>query len=99
MKAPLPDTSPQAIGRRLATVRAARGLNQSALARALEVSPQRWGQYERGERMVPPDMLARFWQLTGATADYILFERLDGLPFELATRLVDLGAPESRQSA
>nr|WP_284392827.1 helix-turn-helix transcriptional regulator [Devosia yakushimensis] len=83
----MPDTSNQAIGRRLVAVREARGHLQATMAKLMDVSYQRWGNYERGERFPPPDLLARFWQLTGATSDFILFGHMNGLPYELAEKL------------
>jgi len=83
----MPDTSNEAIGRRLIAVREARGLHSSAMARMMDMSTQRWGGYERGRNVPPPMVLARFWQLTGATSDYILFGVIAGLPMDLAQRL------------
>ena len=82
-----PDTSKPAIGRRLVAVRRARGWTSGALATTLGLSPQRWHNYEQGYTTVPPDILGRLWQVTGATSDYILFGRTDGLPSELAALL------------
>jgi transcriptional regulator with XRE-family HTH domain len=79
----LPDTSNEAIGERLESVRTARGWTQAYVASLLPVSSQRWGNWERGLNAPPPDMLGRIWHLTGATSDYILFGRLDGMPHEL----------------
>lgn len=83
-----PDTSIAAIGARIRDVRIARGLTQGALARAVGVSPSRWNNYEQGNRLLPPDLLAKLWQVTGATSDYILFERMEGLPADLYKRLI-----------
>lgn len=83
-----PDTSVAAIGARIREVRIARGLTHGALAQALGLSPSRWNNYEQGLRMPPPDVLARLWQVTGATSDYILFERMEGLPADLYRTLI-----------
>ncbi|SFV31269.1 Helix-turn-helix domain-containing protein [Devosia crocina] len=83
----MPDTSNKAIGRRLAAVREVKGWTQVFMAELIGASPQRWGNYERGHNAPPPDTLARIWQLTGATSDYVLFGRMDGLPLELAQAL------------
>lgn len=80
----MPDTTPKAIGRRLGAVREVRGWTQAFAAQLVEASPQRWGNWERGLNSPPPDVLAKWWRLTGATSDYVLFGRLDGLPLELA---------------
>jgi hypothetical protein len=36
---------------------------------------------------MPYPVMARVWQITGATADYIMFGRMDTLPLELGQRL------------
>lgn len=82
-----PDTSKRAIGARLIAVRKARGYTPGALATALGLSPQRWFNYENGNTNIPPDVLARVWQVTGATSDFVLFGRMDNLPTELAAVL------------
>lgn len=83
----MPDTSIVAVGARLTAVRDALGWAQNVMAEALQVSYQRLGMWERGHRMIPPDVVGRLWQRTGATADYIYLGRLDGLPLELASRI------------
>jgi len=99
MRHDIPDTSNEAIGSRLAAVRDARGLMQAELARTLDVSPQRWGSYERGRSVPPPEILMRFWQLTGATSDYILFGSMAGMPLELVTLIQRLEAARDRKPA
>lgn len=92
----MPDTSNKAIGRRLVAVRSALGWTQAYTASLIGESYQRWGHYERGDRVPKPAMLARFWQLTGATSDYILFGHMHGLPLHLTEALAtNQGEPES----
>lgn len=71
----------------MVAVREARNLTQAAMARMIGESAQRWGMYERGQRYPQPQLLAKFWQLTGATSDYVLFGRSYGLPQDLAELL------------
>lgn len=80
------------IGARIAAVRGARGMTITEMARALELSPQRFGQYERGQRSIPHDVLDRFRKLTGATSDYLLFGESGAMPLELMRALS--GGPE-----
>ncbi len=87
MRDVLPNTSNEAIGERLSAAREARGLSQAELSGVLGISPQRWGTYERGRSVPPPDVLAKFWQLTGATSDFVLFGSMAGMPMELVTLL------------
>ncbi|QND60361.1 helix-turn-helix domain-containing protein [Mesorhizobium huakuii] len=82
-----PDTSKTAIAARLVAVRVARGWTAGGMATALQLSPQRWHNYEQGNTMVPPEVLARLWQLTGVTSDFVLFGRTDALPADLAALL------------
>jgi len=81
------DTSRETIGGRLIAIREARGLPQASLAAELGLSPQRYGTYERGRSLPPPEVLDKLFELTGATADYILFGRGRGLPADLLEAL------------
>lgn len=92
MKLGMADTSNKAIGERLVAVREARGFLQAFLANMIGTSQQRWSNYERDGRVPPPDLLLKFCQVTGATSDFILFGRLDGMPVELVKQLQALEA-------
>lgn len=92
------DTSPEAIGERLRKVRTVRGWHQNMLASLLEISPQRWNNYETGRSVPPPPVLAKFWQLTGATTDFILMNRSDGMPMELVMELQKLDHLEAKSA-
>ena len=81
------DYTAAAIGRRLVAAREVMGLTQTAMAAATGISQQRLGTYERGERFPPVDFLARFWLVSGATSDFILFGMWHTLPYDLARRL------------
>jgi len=89
------DTSPEAIGTRLAKVRKTLGRSQSALAEVLGMSSQRYNNYELGRTQPPPPVLAQIWRLTGATSDYILFGNESGLPFDLVMKLREIDAQEA----
>lgn len=88
MRSLTPDTSKEAQGVRITAIRETRGITQAALADLLGVSSQRYGQYEIGRSQMPADIIGKLWQITGATADYILMGRMEGLPHELAQKLV-----------
>lgn len=94
MNSDLPDTSNAAIGERIATIRIARGWSQAFSAQLMGISPQRWGNWERGLNAPKPAELGRLWRLSGATSDYILFGRLDGLPHELVQLIQASGTEE-----
>lgn len=86
---PDPDTSNAAIGARIVAVRIARDLSQGALAQAIGIGQTTLNNYERGIRTLPPDVIAKIWRVTGATSDYLLMERMDGLPSSLRKLLLD----------
>lgn len=87
----MPDTSNQAIGKRLVAVREARGYLQGFLVQLLGTSQQRWSNYENGNRVLPHDLLFQFCRVTGATTDFILFGDLAAMPMDLLQAMRDRG--------
>ncbi len=85
-----PDTSKRAIGERMMIVRMTRGWSGVLLAEAMGISPQRLNNYETGKTFPPPDILAKFWRVTGATSDYVLFNRRDGMPYDLVRKVQEV---------
>ncbi len=79
----MPDTSKQAIGKRLVAVREARGYLQGFLVQLLGTSQQRWSLYENGNRDLPNDLLYKFCRTTGATTDFVLFGDFTAMPMDL----------------
>lgn len=94
------DTSTEAVGMRLAAVREARGYLQGFLAKLLDISQQRLSNYEKGQRVLPHDILWKFCQVTGATSDYILFGMPRGMPMDLLSKITlsPQGNSDSRAS-
>ena len=45
--------------------------SQSDMTRALGLREPTYGNYERGSRRMPPDVMKKFYILTGCSADYI----------------------------
>ena len=75
------------VGSRIAFLRAANGLSQSALASALGVSFQQVQKYETGKNRVGAGRLRRGWRVTGLTLTLVMtegYERRSGdlFPFE-----------------
>lgn len=95
----VPDTSKEAVGRRLRLTREARGMNQAVLAKVLHVSPQKWNTYERGVAMIQPPLLAQFCALTGSTSDWIYLESMATLPMALAQKINELIEAEEQARA
>ena len=96
------NTSNVAIGQRLIEVREARGLQQAAMARMLNLSAQRYGGYERGRTIPSPDVLLKIWQMTGGTSDFVLFGRMDGMAHELVSLILarrERGQSDAEKSA
>lgn len=71
------------IGERLELVRRARGLTQTALCEALGFNTSMYNQWEKGSKIPNTPDLIRFCAYTGATTDYILYGKTEGLPFDL----------------
>jgi transcriptional regulator with XRE-family HTH domain len=79
----------------MASVRLARGISSgAAMAEALGLSQHVYNGFERGRTYPSPDVLGRFWQLTGATADYVLFGVVAGMPHELVKALKPVARAE-----
>lgn len=87
----MPDTSGEAIGKRLVAVREARGYLQGFLVQLLDTSQQRWSNYEKGNRVLPNDLLYKFCKVTGATTDFVLFGEMSGMPMDLVQILRERG--------
>ena len=60
------------IGQRIAALRRRASMSQSALARALGVSPSAVGMYEQGRREPSAACLVAIARLFGVTTDYLL---------------------------
>lgn len=92
-----PNTSREAIASRLIALRKAKGWSSTFLANAVGATPQRWYTYENGRSVPPAPTLAKIRQLTGASADFILFGDTRNMPYELIQQLEQTGAPEKSQ--
>lgn len=92
----------QAVGTRLASVRASTGLSQNGFAATLGLSPRAYANYERGEREMPVALFRTLvevhgidpvWLLMGPEPDpvHILERRLDLDLLEEVARIVERG--------
>lgn len=77
----------RAIGRRLKAARRARGLKQNAVATMMGIDPPRLQNWEAGRATMPPEFVLKFWQITGATFDYVYRGDLGSLPAALLDAL------------
>ena len=76
------------VGRRLKAVRIAAGYSSAReIAQDLGVKENRYTNWERGLRLVEPEVMAKVKRLTGATADYIYYGDSSGLSKILAKKL------------
>jgi transcriptional regulator with XRE-family HTH domain len=74
------------ISARLVRLRAALRLSQAEMCRAIDVAPNRWNQYESGERRITLEVAGKLRQRFGVTADWIYFGDESGLPQRLTDR-------------
>lgn len=72
---------------RVRVTREAMGWSQAHTAERVGVSQQRWNTYENSVALIPPQILGKFILITGATADWIYFGRMDLLPSWMAERI------------
>lgn len=61
------------LGKRIAFARELAGLQQAALARLLDLTPQTMWRYETGRSMPSLDTLARIAVLCGVSRDWLIF--------------------------
>lgn len=88
------DVSPRGVGRRLEITRSALKLSQAELCRRMSVlgsaiSTAKWNNAETGDNYLPPPELKYFYQVTGASADWILFGHLHQNPESLQKAITD----------
>jgi transcriptional regulator with XRE-family HTH domain len=87
----------QQVGRRLKTAIQALGLSQAAVARELAVSPQKLGNWIRGDHYPDEWFVLRFCNRYGVTTDYLYRGLTPGLQQALAGAL--FAAEEEAQAA
>lgn len=75
------------IGLRIRNIRLNMGLSKQDFARLLGISGQYLGMIERGKGSISIEKLQVLCNLTGLTADYILFGNDTSLPFKAKTAL------------
>lgn len=85
------------LGARIAALRRAAGMNQSELARHLQVSPSAVGMYEQGRREPSAETLVAISRLFGVSVDYLLtgkasFQEEDTVALAMDQALTDAQA-------
>lgn len=60
------------LGERLRKLREKRGLKQKEVAEFLQLNPNTYCRYEKGERTPPPEIIAKLAEFLGVTTDYLL---------------------------
>lgn len=76
------------VGRRLKAVRAALDLTEKDLAELIKVRRERLSSWERGARMLEPQIARRLKRVFGVTTDWLYDGDPAGLPHALASRLL-----------
>lgn len=82
----MPQTS-QSIGKRLKITREALGVSAAQLCRAIDVKPNRWSQYESGERPITLAVANKLCDTYGLTLDWVYRGDPSGLPVRMHQRL------------
>lgn len=82
----MPQTT-KAIASRLKMTREALEVPSADLCRAIDCKPNRWSQYESGERRITEAVAIRLCDAYGLTLDWIYRAKPDGLPARLHQKL------------
>ena len=88
----LDPTNVQAIAKRLITIRNQYGPTQAAFCRLVEIAPNTWNQYEKGESRISLDFALRLSAKLQISLDWIYKGDAAGLPFQIAQRLTITGS-------
>lgn len=78
------------VGRRLARVRRAMGVDQKEFGRRAGLSPVRYSQYERGARRLTIEAALTLCHVYALTLDYLYRGDPSGLPYKMAVAIRDL---------
>ena len=81
-----------AIAARLRRLRQSADLSQAELCRKIDCAPNRWNQYEKGDRIITLEIADRLCDLFGVTLDWIYRGDQSGLPLRLSDKLFDSAA-------
>ena len=79
----------QTISARLVRLRAALRMSQAEICRAIDVAPNRWNQYESGERRITLEVAGKLRQRFGVTSDWLYFGDESGLPQRLSDKFLE----------
>lgn len=85
------------IGARLKAFRSHLGLTQTETARLIGISPERWNNWERGERRISLGIARQLHERYGLSLDFIYLGRLEALPQTLIKALSP--NPDARASS
>lgn len=85
-KVPMPETL-KSIGRRLGETRAALDLTAAEICRLINCKPNRWSQYEKGDRKITLEIANKLCDQFGLTLDWIYRANPANLPLNLAIKL------------
>jgi transcriptional regulator with XRE-family HTH domain len=75
------------VGQRLEATLGALNIADADVARAIEITPQRWSNYVNGHRPISVDLAIALCNRYGLTLDWIYRGRIDGLAVSLADKL------------
>lgn len=82
-------TDAHLMGDRIRKVRKVFGLTQKQLAEVCKVTPAAVGNWEQGTARPEYEQILAICERFNVTSDYILFGRVDAVPYETAKRLME----------
>ena len=77
------------IASRLRRLRTALGMSQADLCRRIGVAPNRWNQYETGERRITVEVAGKLEDAFGVTLDFVYLGKEAGLPVRIVDQILD----------
>lgn len=83
----LPEEWRMAVGKRLKATRLALGLSQAQICRSIDVTPQRWNNWERGKRPLDLTAAVALCVRHDLTLDWLYRGVSAGLPYELGLKV------------
>lgn len=86
---PMESTDKIIVGRRITALRKTRDYKGALLAKLIDISPQQLSNYEVGRDMVSPATAYKIASHFGVSLDFLYAGKFNGMPPELAEKLVD----------
>ena len=82
--------SVKSLGNRLKTTREAPGISAAELCKTIQVRPNRWSQYENGERRITLEVANKLCDEFGVSLDWIYRANPSQLPHALRMKMLQV---------